>query len=619
MAMEFAGRSAPGADDSYDPVGGLVPEISLRRSLTEIWNLLVDLIRWIPISIVVGILAGTASALLLKSLEIATAVRDTHHWLILLLAPAGVLVGLMYRYLGRSVEAGNNLILDEVHDPQATIPIRMTPLILIGTFLTHLFGGSAGREGTAIQTGASLADQLTRPLHLGPRDRRILLMAGIAAGFGSVFGTPLSGAFFGIEVLAIGRLSYEALAPCFIASFVGNIVTHAWGIHHTVFTVTDVPNLNIGGIFSAMAAGACFGLAGMAFSKLTHRISGTLRHYIGNAPLRPAVGGILVTIAVFSLHTTKYIGLGIPTMVQSFDHRLPFYDWAGKLLFTAVTLGSGFKGGEVTPLFYIGSTLGNALSGILPLPTSLLAGMGFVAVFAGAANTPISSTLMACELFGPHVGYFAGIACVISYLFSGHSGIYHSQRIGSSKHRSMAADEGMSLGHVSKLRHDTDNESEEELLEAINHFGYIEGEYMEHLSVLRLYFSASEMRPADAWWKKLTPQSLGEHLLRQAKEHGIEQALLHRVIGGYLRNEDLAMDNGEIPPARLPQCLELVGEEEDLQSFLTHNEKHLTKVRRVFLRGEEARIEAAIERQELEEALEMEHAEGHHKPKAGEQ
>lgn len=588
-----------------------MPEIPRRKLVHEQFLMLIDLVRWIPISALVGIMAGTASALLLDSLAYATKMRESHVWLILFLAPAGWLVGLLYKYFGSSVEAGNNLILEETHDPTSAIPVRMTPLILLGTFITHLFGGSAGREGTAIQTGASLADQLSRPLRLDTRDRRILLMAGISAGFASVFGTPLAGAVFGIEVLAIGKLSYDAIAPCVLAAFVGDLVTQAWHVHHTIYRVSEVPQLSIGGVLYSMMAGSAFGLVAMGFAKLTHGVSHTARKYIASAPLRPVAGGLIVTIAVFGIGTSrtlKYLGLGIPTIVTSFDSKLPVYDFAAKSLFTAVTLGTGFKGGEVTPLFFIGSTLGNALSHLLPLPASLLAAMGFVAVFAGAANTPIASTLMAVELFGAEAGAYAGIACVISYLFSGHAGIYNAQRVGRSKHLSNIAEEGMSLALVAKLRDVQDQE--EDYLNDVNDYGYLGGSDMDDLSVLRLYFSASEMRRADSWWKRLAPQTLGAYLLQQAKEHGIEQALLHRVIGGYLKGQDLAMDTGEIPPARLPQCLELVGDEEDLQSFLKHNRDHLTKVRTVFLRGEEAEVEAALEREELEQALELERAEG---------
>jgi H+/Cl- antiporter ClcA len=413
-----------------------MPETPPRSQLSQI----LSLARWLPISATVGILAGSASALLLWSLNEATDIRESHRWIILFLAPVGILVGLMYHYLGRRVEAGNNLLLEEIHSPKAVIPFRMTPLILIGTFLTHLFGGSAGREGTALQTGASLADQLSIPLRLSPHERRILLMSGIAAGFGSVFGTPLSGAVFGIEVLAVGNLSYDALAPCILAAFFGDLTTKAWHIHHNVYTVTSVPTINITGILAAAAAGILFGLVGMAFARTTHAISSFLKRRIPYAPLRPATGGVLVTIAVFTLHTTKYIGLGIPTIVASFNQKLPVYDWAAKFLFTAVTLGSGFKGGEVTPLFFIGSTFGNSLAHILPLPASLLAGMGFVAVFAGAANTPIAGTLMAVELFGAEAGAFAGIACVFAYLFSGHAGIYRAQRTPNHKHHALTHD-----------------------------------------------------------------------------------------------------------------------------------------------------------------------------------
>lgn len=385
------------------------------------------------LAIGVGALAGSASALFLWLLKWATETRETHLVLIAFLPIAGFGMSWIYLRLGRSIEGGANLILDEIHDPQATVPLRMAPLILLTTVGTHLFGGSAGREGTAIQMGGSLADQLSWRLGLKAKSRRLLLMAGISAGFASVFGTPLAGAVFGLEVLAIGSMSYEALLPCFISAWIGHQTTLAWGIHHDPYGVLVAPALGLIPGAATVFAGACFGVTGFLFATTTHRISGFLKRIVPFAPARSFIGGAAVAAAVWAIGTTRYIGLGIPVIQESFQGSTPLRDFAAKFLFTAVTLGSGFKGGEVTPLFFIGATLGNALSWILPLPLPLLAGMGFVAVFAGAANTPLATTLMAIELFGSQAGIYCGMACVVSYVFSGHSGIYPSQRSGKSK------------------------------------------------------------------------------------------------------------------------------------------------------------------------------------------
>ena len=418
------------------------------------WMMLRYLLRWTPIAVLTGILGGSASALLLYSLEWATRTREAHRWIIALLPVAGLLVGCLYRYLGSEVEAGNNLILDEIHgeldEPLRTIPLRMTPLVLIGTFLTHLFGGSAGREGTAIQTGAALADQLGPLFRLDARSRRILLMSGVSAGFGSVFGTPLSGAVFGLEVLSIGLVGYEAIAPCFLAAYVGDMTTRAWNIQHTHYIVTGTPAMSPWTLLQAALAGIASGLAAMLFARLTHWIGDGFKQHIAWAPLRPFLGGTLVAAAVFAMHTTRYIGLGIPTIQESFSVREGGHVWLLKLLLTALTLGAGFKGGEVTPLFFIGAALGSALSGVMGLPVSLLAGMGLVAVFAGAANTPIASSLMAMELFGVEAGAYAAIACVFSYLFSGHAGIYAGQRVAMQKHGVESALEAAELAAVAE-------------------------------------------------------------------------------------------------------------------------------------------------------------------------
>jgi H+/Cl- antiporter ClcA len=394
------------------------------------------------------VLVGTASAILLVALEWATVWREAHRWIIWLLPLGGLLSGLMYHYWGQSVEPGNNLLLEEIHDPQATIPLRMAPLVLIGTTIAHLFGGSAGREGTAVQMGGALAEWVAQLFRLGAKERRLVLMAGISGGVAAVFGTPLAGLVFGLEVLAFGKLRYDGLFPCAIAAIVGDRITLAWGLDHTVYRIPNVPQMTIQGLLAAIVAGGLFGLTARVFGSLTHQIGSYFKAKISYPPLRPVVGGCLVAIAVAAVGTTKYIGLGIPTIVSAFQTQLPPWDFAAKIAFTALTLGAGFKGGEATPLFYIGATLGNAIAPFAPLPAPLLAGMGFVGVFAGAANTPVAATIMAIELFGASVGSYAAIACIVSYLCSGHAGIYRSQRIGASKHPTLAHHQGSSIGAV---------------------------------------------------------------------------------------------------------------------------------------------------------------------------
>lgn len=413
-------------------------------------------LKWIVVAVPLGMVVGSAVALFLWMLALATVTREAHPWLLYLLPVVGLVIGLTYQTMGRSVESGNNLILDEIHEPSLGVPLRMAPLVLLGTVATHLFGGSAGREGTAVQMGGSLASSLGKWLGLTRGDTRILLMAGIAGGFGAVFGTPLTGAIFALEVIVIGKLSYEALLPCLIASVVGDWTTTAWGIPHTHYSIAEfakqglgeqVPRLDLLLAAKVAFASVVFGLVSVLFAELMHGMQHVFKTTVKWAPLRPVVGGILVIGLVQLLGTRDYLGLGVSapadnpgavTILSCFRiDGATFWSWWWKILFTVVTLSSGFKGGEVTPLFFIGAALGHSLARLLDAPVELFAALGFVAVFAGATNTPLACTIMAIELFAPHspgllnTGFvvYAAIACFLSYAFSGHYGIYLSQRV----------------------------------------------------------------------------------------------------------------------------------------------------------------------------------------------
>ncbi|MDP0499142.1 MAG: voltage-gated chloride channel family protein [Verrucomicrobiota bacterium JB022] len=413
--------------------------LDLRGHLANVLQLL----RWTLLVIPVGLLSGSASAFFLWSLEQVTATQQTHRWLLLLLPVAGIAVGLIYTWIGKSAEGGNNLILDRIHEPGGGVPVRMAPLVLLGTIATHLFGGSAGREGTAVQMGGSLASAFGRICRFGEDNMRILLLAGVAAGFGSVFGTPLTGAVFAMEVLVMGRVRYDALIPVLVASVVGDWTCSAWGIHHTSYHIAleaDSLHAHFDAWLMAkiVVAAIAFGLASKLFAELTHGLQQVFKRITPSAALRGGLGGLIVIALTFALGTYDYLGLGVHaqdphavTLISSFTPGgADTWSWWWKLLFTAVTLAAGFKGGEVTPLFFIGAALGNTLAIAFGAPVDLFAGLGFIAVFAGATNTPLACTIMGIELFGGHYTVYFALACFVAYFFSGHSGIYASQRIG---------------------------------------------------------------------------------------------------------------------------------------------------------------------------------------------
>ena len=380
----------------------------------------------LALSLLVGLLAGLSSAAFLLTLEWATATRLSHPALLFGLPVAGLAIGLVYHYGGGRAAEGNNLIIDEIHDPQAWVPRRMAPMIFVGTVMTQLFGGSAGREGAAIQMSGSLTDWASRTLRISPAHRRILLVAAISAGFGAVFG---------LEVQRKTGKHLKAVVPCLVASVTGSVIVTWLGITHTLTPDLGHIELSFIVLLKVTIAAVAFGLIGTVFSVTVHLIKLIFARLLSWFPAWPFFGGLVVIALSLLWHTRIYNGLSIGLIEQSlFGGPVPTWAFAAKLLLTAVTLGSGFVGGEVTPLFVMGATLGASLALLLHLPVPFLAALGFVAVFGGAANAPIACTIMGLELFGVGAAPYFLLACFVSFAWSSHRGLYSA---GESSSRSL--------------------------------------------------------------------------------------------------------------------------------------------------------------------------------------
>jgi H+/Cl- antiporter ClcA len=400
-------------------------------SLNKFNSTIVSGVKWLAIYILVGGIVGSATAFFLQTLDYVTLLRTNHIWVVYFLPIVGLAIGLLYYYYGDAANKGNNLLIETHHslengETPKPIPFKMAPMVFLSTLLTHIAGGSAGREGTAVQMGGAIADQFTGFFKLNTADRKTILIIGISSGFAAVFGTPLAGAIFALEILSVTNAKKNQLATSLFVAYIAHYSCLAWQVKHTIYSIPNIPAISLTTLAWTIIAGIIFGLTALAFTS-TGRLFENVFNKIKFEPLRPFIGGIIIALFIVVFNSTKFIGLGIPTIQDAFINNAGQFDFVIKLILTSFTLSAGFKGGEVTPLFFIGATLGNILIWFIPLPMALLAGMGFVAIFSGATNCVYASIALGLELFGMKAGVYIGLASVVAYFTSGPNGIYSAQ------------------------------------------------------------------------------------------------------------------------------------------------------------------------------------------------
>ncbi|WP_409252396.1 chloride channel protein [Bacillus sp. SCS-153A] len=416
---------------------------------------------WVLLGSLIGLAVGSATALLLTANDFLGETREKNGWLISLLPLGGIFIGYIYMKYGKAVYRNtlndtaleNNLVIETINGKKNVLK-RMGPIVYLGTFITVLFGGSTGREGAAIQMGSSIAEVSNKLFKVSVLNKNLFIMSGVSAGFGSAFGAPITGAIFGMEMAALGKIKFQALIPCVTASFAAHYTTTAiWQFKHDELKILAVPDFTFLDFGKVIFVSILFGLLSIAYCQLRHGIQRfTEKTFKKNHMKRAFFGGIVIVLLTLMVGSQDYNGRGLEMLEQSFYEEVPPFAFLAKLLFTAVTIGSGFVGGEAIPLFFMGATLGNALQSIIDLPLSFLAALGLIATFCAGANVPLSAFLLALEMFNGVGVEFFFVACIISYLFSGHHSIWPSQQIYEPKSTLFQILSGTTIGEVEQKK-----------------------------------------------------------------------------------------------------------------------------------------------------------------------
>ena len=389
-----------------------------------------ELVFDLVLGVVVGVIGGGVAYAFLRTLNWVNTTRNDNENLIYFLPLAGLVIGLMYHHFGERVANGSNLVLEEIHEPGAGVPRRMAPMVFLATAISHLFGASTGREGAGIQITASVADTIAKPFSPSPETRKLLLITAISAAFGGLFGVPIGGMVFALEVQENGRIRYEAMLPALLAGLVGYKIVESLNIKHLV-TGTLVPvDLSLGLSWKLIVLSGVSSILALAFIQLTHTVHRAAHSWIKWQPLRPVAGGCIVLILVLISGSRDYLGLSAHLAEGAFAGvvGVAVGAFAWKLVFTSVSLGTGFIGGEMVPLFIIGALAGAQTGRLLNASIPLFAAIGMMATFAAASNTPIACVVIGIELFGAGATLPLALTCVLAYALSGRRGIYHSQK-----------------------------------------------------------------------------------------------------------------------------------------------------------------------------------------------
>lgn len=407
---------------------------TLCGKLKKTGRQLLIFIKWIACACVIGLVVGGVATLFHYCIEYVTEFRGIHGWVLWLLPAAGFAIAFLYKLCGMENDRGTNLVLISVRSTEK-ISILMAPLIFFSTVVTHLCGGSAGREGGALQIGGSIGAALGRLLHMDDKDERIMIMCGMSAAFSALFGTPVAAAVFSMEVISVGIMHYAAIIPCVLSAAIGYGLAGACGVVPERYVLAGIERLSALNLGRVVLLAALCAVVSTVFCLLIRLVGRLYRRFFTNEMLRAAVGGALVIALTFLFGSRDYNGAGMGIIAEALGGRAHPAAFALKMLLTAVTLGAGFKGGEIVPAFFVGATFGSSMGSLLGLNPSFAAGIGMVALFCGVTNCPLTSILISVELFGTDGLLMFAVASAVSYMLSGYTGLYSEQKIMYSKFR----------------------------------------------------------------------------------------------------------------------------------------------------------------------------------------